>query len=188
MQTTKKPEPGSKVVTMEEEPLKEDMPTRLQHLKQRAKSDKRANKKYFQKLRKKPPRQLDATVAQLHDEVFEDTDCLRCANCCKSASPIFRDRDIERIASHLKMRPAEFVDQYLHLDDEGDYVLNETPCPFLGSDNYCSIYEYRPKACAEYPHTNHKGFHQILDLTLKNTTICPAAYEVVKRLREVLPA
>ena len=172
---------------MEDEPFKEDMPTRLQHLKQRAKGDRKANKKYFKKLRNRPPKQLDATVARLHDEVFEDTDCLHCANCCKSASPIFKDRDIERIARHFGMRPAAFVERYLHLDNEGDYVNNQVPCQFLGADNRCSIYEVRPKACREYPHTNHKNFHQVLDITLKNTTICPAALEVVRRLREELP-
>jgi len=84
------------------------------------------------------------------------------------------------------MRPAEFVEQYLHLDVEGDYVLTTAPCPFLGSDNYCSVYESRPRACREYPHTDRKNFHQILSLTLKNTEICPAAFEVVRRLEERL--
>ena len=89
------------------------------------------------------------------------------------------------IARHLGQRPADFVDQYLHLDEDGDYVLNEAPCAFLGEDNYCSIYEVRPRACREYPHTDRKNFHQILGLTLKNTAVCPAVFEVVKRLRGV---
>lgn len=153
-------------------------------LKQRAKDERKANKKFFRQLARRKPRQLDQTVAELHDAVFEEVDCLSCANCCKTTSPIFIDKDIDRIARHLGMRPAQFVSTYLHLDEEGDYVLNEAPCPFLGADNYCSIYDARPRACREYPHTNRKNFHQILDLTLKNTSVCPAAFEVVKRLRE----
>jgi uncharacterized protein len=172
---------------MEAADFKEDMPTRLKHLKQRAKSDRKTNKKYFKKLRRRSPKALDATVARLHDEVFEDTECLHCANCCKTASPIFHKRDIERIAKHLQMRPAAFVERYLRVDEEGDYIPNALPCPFLGDDNRCRIYEQRPKACREYPHTNHKNFHQVLDLTLKNTSVCPAALEVVRRLREALP-
>ena len=172
---------------MMEKRLSETMPQRLQHLRQRARDEKKENKKYFEKLAKRKPRELDATAAALHEEVFEHTDCLQCANCCKTASPIFRDKDIERIAGHFRMRPGEFVKKYLHIDEEGDYVLNQQPCPFLGSGNYCSIYDIRPKACREYPHTDRKNFHQILDLTLKNTMICPAAFEVVKRLREALP-
>ena len=172
---------------MMEKRLSETMPQRLQHLRQRARDEKKENKKYFEKLAKRKPRELDATAAALHEEVFEHTDCLQCANCCKTASPIFRDKDIERIAGHFRMRPGDFVEKHLHIDEEGDYVLNQQPCPFLGSGNYCSIYEIRPKACREYPHTDRKNFHQILDLTLKNTMICPAAFEVVKRLREALP-
>lgn len=172
---------------MTEERLPEDMQERLQHLRQRAKDEKKANRRYFKKLAQRKPKELDATVATLHGEVFEHTDCLQCANCCKTASPIFRDKDIERIAAHFRMRPGDFVEKYLHIDEDGDYVLNTQPCPFLGAGNHCSIYDIRPKACREYPHTDRKNFHQILDLSLKNTTVCPAAFEVVKRLREALP-
>lgn len=153
-------------------------------IKARARDERKANKKFFNRLARQKPKQLDQTVAQLHDEVFEEIDCLVCANCCKTTSPIFIDKDIDRIARHLGQRPADFVDQYLHLDEDGDYVLNEAPCAFLGEDNYCSIYEVRPRACREYPHTDRKNFHQILGLTLKNTAVCPAVFEVVKRLRE----
>ncbi len=148
---------------------------------------KKDTKKYFQKLRKKKPKHLDQVVSEIHDEVFEEVDCLSCANCCKTTSPVFLDKDIDRIARHMGMKPADFVERYLHIDEEQDYVLNEAPCPFLGPDNYCSIYEVRPKACREYPHTNRKRFVQVLNLTLKNTEICPAAFQVVEKLKEALP-
>ncbi|MEZ4986933.1 MAG: YkgJ family cysteine cluster protein [Saprospiraceae bacterium] len=135
-------------------------------------------------LSRKPPKDLDDTVAALHEEVFAHTDCLQCANCCKTTSPIFRDVDIERIAKHLNRRPADIVSDYLHIDEDGDYVLNTSPCVFLAQDNYCTIYEARPRACREYPHTDRKNFHQILGLTLKNTAVCPAAFRVVLLLRE----
>jgi Fe-S-cluster containining protein len=159
----------------------------LGNIKALAKEERKSTRKYFQRLGKRPPRELDSVVQDLHAETFEQFDCLECANCCKTTSPIFRDIDIDRIAQHLGVRPAQVVEEYLHLDEDGDYVLNIAPCPFLGADNYCSIYEARPRACREYPHTDRKNFHQILDLTLKNTSICPAAYRVVKRLKEELP-
>lgn len=165
----------------------EGTPTRLLHLRQRARDEKKANRKYFNKLAHRKPKELDAIVSGLHEEVFQEVDCLQCANCCKTTSPIFRDKDIERIAAFLRLRPGELAARYLHIDEDGDYVLNSSPCPFLGEGNYCSIYEARPRACREYPHTDRKHFHQILDLTLKNTMVCPAAFEVVKRLREALP-
>lgn len=144
--------------------------------------------KYFQRLRRKKPRKLDETVADLHEEVFAEVDCLTCANCCRTTSPVFTDQDIARIARKLRMKPTRFVESYLHLDDEQDYVLNEAPCPFLGPDYYCSIYADRPKACREYPHTNRKRFHQVLNLTLKNAEICPATHRIITRLKEALPS
>lgn len=160
------------------------MPFSPQEQKARALDSRKRLKKFFGRLKKRPARDLDQQVAVLHDEVFEEINCLDCANCCKTTSPIFRDKDIDRLASHLRIRPAAFVEQYLHLDNEGHYVLNSAPCPFLGPDNYCSVYESRPLACREYPHTDRKNFHQILGLTLKNTEICPAALEVVQRLEQ----
>ncbi|MNE52092.1 Flagellin N-methylase [compost metagenome] len=86
------------------------------------------------------------------------------------------------------MKPGDFVERYLRIDEDNDYVLQSVPCPFLGNDNYCSVYEDRPKACREYPHTDHSPMLQILDITLKNTAICPAVYEVVERMKKYFPA
>ncbi|PHI19278.1 zinc/iron-chelating domain-containing protein [Lewinellaceae bacterium SD302] len=157
----------------------------LQKELERAQNERKANKRFLGKLKRRPPKNLDATVAELHDEVFEAIDCLSCANCCRTTSPIVRDVDIDRLARHLRIRPAELVEKYMLLDTEGDYVMNSAPCPFLGADNYCSVYAARPKACREYPHTDRKNFHQILSLTFKNTLICPAALKVVERLRGI---
>ncbi|MBM3186118.1 MAG: YkgJ family cysteine cluster protein [Bacteroidetes bacterium] len=109
-------------------------------------------------------------------------DCLTCANCCKTTSPIFRDADIRRISKHLRMKEAQFISNYLKMDDESDYVLQKSPCHFLGTDNKCDIYEVRPLACREYPHTDRKNMHQILDLTVQNTLICPAVSRIVQKI------
>ncbi len=156
----------------------------LDSLKDKAKTLEQTNKKFFDKLKRSKPKNLDDTVHQLHDEAFEKIDCLTCANCCKTTSPIFYERDIDRISKRLRMRPSNFIQKYLHIDEDKDYVLNIAPCPFLDSENYCLIYEDRPLACREYPHTNRKRFHQLLDLTLKNTAICPAVFEIVEKLKK----
>jgi Fe-S-cluster containining protein len=83
------------------------------------------------------------------------------------------------------MKPGELIDKYLRVDEDKDYVVKSSPCPFLGADNYCSVYEDRPKACREYPHTDRKKMVQILDLTLKNTQVCPAVFEMVERLKKL---
>ncbi len=156
----------------------------LDKLKDKAKLAEQSNKKLFDKLKRTKPRNLDDVVHQLHDEAFEEIDCLKCANCCKTTSPIFYERDIDRAAKRLRIRPADFIQKYLHIDEDKDYVLNSAPCPFLDSENYCLIYEDRPTACREYPHTNRKRFHQILDLTLKNTFVCPAVFKIVDELKK----
>jgi len=154
-------------------------------LKQEAQNKSKENKAFLTRLRKKKPKDLDDQTHQLHHEVFEYTDCLTCANCCKSISPIIIDRDIDRMARHLKMKASAFIDQYLELDDDGDYVYRTSPCPFLMPDNYCMIYEVRPRACREYPHTDRKRFFQITNLTYRNTFVCPAVLDVVEKLKPI---
>lgn len=156
----------------------------LKDLPKKAKDKEKENKKFFAKLRKKPPRHLDVQMQELHAEEFAQTNCLECANCCKTTGPLFTKRDIERISKHFKLKPGVFIDTYLRVDEDNDHVLQGVPCTFLGEDNYCSIYDVRPKACREYPHTDRKDFHKISDLTIKNTAICPAAYNIVEKMKE----
>lgn len=158
----------------------------LENLKDEAKKAEPSTKKLFDTLKRKKPNHLDDVVHELHEEVFERTDCLKCANCCKTTSPIFYERDIDRISKRMRMRPSEFIEKYLHIDEDKDYVLNVAPCPFLDHENYCLVYEDRPTACREYPHTSRKRFFQILDLTLKNTYVCPAAFEIVEEMKKKL--
>lgn len=125
---------------------------------------------------------MDTIVHQLHDKISDQIDCLSCANCCKSLGPAIYDKDIERIGKALRMKPSDVVSAYLRMDEDGDYVFKSIPCPFLMPDNYCSIYENRPKACREYPHTDRKKFEQIYKLTVKNSETCPIAYQVLWEL------
>lgn len=136
----------------------------------------------YYKKNKRRLSKMDTIVHQLHEEVSEKIDCLSCANCCRSLGPAIYDRDIERMAKALRIKPSEVVSTYLRIDEDGDYVFKSMPCPFLLDDNYCSIYDSRPKACREYPHTDRKNFEQIYKLTVKNASTCPIAYEVLSGL------
>jgi hypothetical protein len=155
----------------------------LKDLPKKAKDKQKENKKFFAKLRKRPPKHLNLQMQELHTEEFAQTNCLDCANCCKTTGPLFTDRDIARISKYFKLKPGVFIDTYLRVDEDNDHVLQQVPCTFLGEDNYCSIYDVRPKACSEYPHTDRKDFHKISDLTIKNTSICPAAYNIVEKMK-----
>jgi Fe-S-cluster containining protein len=160
----------------------------LKELPDLAKEKLAESKKYFQKLKKRVPKNLDLVMQDLHNKEFEKTDCLTCGNCCKTTSPIFSEGDIQRISKHLKMKVLAFTEQYLDRDEDDFYVLKTAPCSFLdGTDNTCFIYEVRPRACKDYPHTNRRKFSQISDLTLKNTEICPAVYNIIEALKKKLP-
>ena len=161
------------------------MEQRLSKLNDLATAKLKSHKKLMTNLKRKP-KKMDELFRDMHDEVFEEVDCLTCANCCKTTSPIFIDKDIERLANRLRMKPSEFVSRKLRLDEQGDYVLQQSPCSFLNEDNTCSVYDDRPRACKEYPHTNRKHMYQISNLTIKNATICPAVFEMLERLQQAI--
>lgn len=121
-------------------------------------------------------------LPDLNEAAYEKINCLNCAACCKNYSPRFKTPDIKRIAKHLDMKEGVFIEKYLNLDEEGDYVVNTKPCPFLGDDNYCSIYDVRPSDCARFPYTDEDVILKRVPLTLKNSTFCPIVYFVLEEL------
>ena len=139
-------------------------------------------KKYKQLLQRADKNKVLKQLPQLHKEAFSNINCLNCAACCKNYSPRFKTPDIKRIAKHLKLKEGDFIEKYLVLDNEGDYVVNTKPCPFLGSDNYCSIYKERPSDCSRFPYTNEDVILKRPNLTLKNSTFCPIVYFVLEKL------
>ena len=156
-----------------------------EELLRKSKDNRKENSSFFRKLKKNKPKDLDQKMQALHEQVFDYVDCLQCANCCKTISPMITNKDVDRMAKFLKIKPAELAQKYLHIDEDGDYVFNDTPCPFLMPDNYCMVYEARPKACSGYPHTDRKKFYQLLDITEKNLFICPAVYQIIEKLKEI---
>ncbi len=152
-------------------------------LKQKASGEKRENKELFKKLRKMRPSDLDERIHALHHKYTEEIDCLECGNCCKSLSPAVKDTDISRLSKYLKIKPSDLTEQYFIIDEDGDYVFKTQPCPFLGEDNFCSVYDARPRACREYPHTDRVKIHQIMDITFQNISVCPIVYEIVREMK-----
>lgn len=144
----------------------------------------KAIKQTIATLKKMRKGDADKLIHGLHQEAFEKIDCLECANCCTTTGPLLTDKDINRIAKHLKLKPVQFINNYLKIDEDNDYVFNSMPCPFLGDDNYCNIYEDRPKACREYPHTDRVNQQGILSITRKNVTLCPAVAQIFVQIEE----
>ena len=144
----------------------------IEYYHQLALQKQKEHRKVLANLKKKPPKNLDKIAQQIHEEVFAEIDCTACANCCKTLGPDFKEADIIRIAKYFKMKLPAFEAEFLQVDEDGD--------------NLCSIYDVRPKACREFPHTDRKKIHQINHLTIKNTLTCPAAYLFVEKLKNKL--
>ncbi len=141
-------------------------------------------KTYKQWLQRADKNKVLKRLPGLHEEAFSKIDCLQCANCCKNFSPRFKTPDIKRISKHLKMRESDFIETYLKVDEEGDFVVKSTPCPFLGEKNFCTIYEQRPSDCHRFPYTDEDVFIKRQLLTLKNSSFCPITYFVLEKLIE----
>ncbi len=158
----------------------------INNLKNIALSHKAKFEKLSVKIRKLNSQKADKLFHDLHHKEFKKIDCLKCANCCKTLGPRLKDADIEKLSKHLKIKPSEFFSKYLKIDDDNDYVFQSMPCPFLAGDNFCLVYNSRPKACKEYPHTNQKNILGILNVCLKNTQICPIVFLIFKKLETEL--
>lgn len=150
-----------------------------------AQSHYKEHQELVKRLRKKKPVNLDDFVHELDGELFDDIDCLDCGNCCRSLGPRVTDKDISRLSRHLKLKDSEVVEHYLRVDEDGDYVFVKMPCPFLLDDNYCAVYEKRPKACRDYPHTHQSRFQKHLKISLLNTYTCPVVYYIFRKLSSV---
>ena len=148
----------------------------------KANSRKKQIRQLLDKLHKMNSKDVDEYFHLEHEAVFKEIDCLNCANCCKTTGPLFTQKDIERIARLLKLKPGKFIDQYLVVDEENDYILKSTPCLFLDASNHCSIYSIKPKACGEYPHTNRKNMKEISSLTYNNALVCPAVSKMLENI------
>lgn len=133
----------------------------------------------------KPPAKVDSVFQSLYHAVFAEVNCLECGNCCKSLGPKLNSADIQRISKILRIKPSVFEQKYLNLDEDNDFVFKVLPCAFLDEYNSCSIYTERPRACREYPHTDQRKMHQVLDITLKNISVCPPVFEIVERLKKI---
>ena len=150
------------------------------------KKSKDLQKQFKNFLAKADKNRVLKALPQLHEEAFEKVDCLQCAACCKNYSPRFKTPDVKRISRHLGMKESMFIETYLRVDEDGDFVANSSPCPFLGADNFCSVYDVRPSDCARFPYTDEDVIIKRQQLTLKNSTFCPITFYVLEKLTEKL--
>ncbi|TCJ12687.1 YkgJ family cysteine cluster protein [Flaviaesturariibacter flavus] len=150
-------------------------------------NNKEKQKKFGRFLERADQRKVLRQLPGLHEEAIAQNDCLQCAACCKNYSPRFKTPDVRRISKYLGLRESVFIDTYLNVDSDGDFVVKSSPCPFLGADNYCSIYDARPSDCARFPYTDEDVLLKRPRITLKNATFCPIVHQVLDKLSASLP-
>ncbi len=152
---------------------------------QKVRSAKKQVDQLYRKLEKAGKPAVNQLFHPRHEAVFKDINCLDCARCCRYTGPLFTPTDIKRLASHLGLSVSDFQSQYLRIDEDGDWVLQTLPCPFLGENNACAVYDIRPKACRAYPHTDHPDMRAILKITRKNADVCPAVARITLQLLQI---
>jgi len=119
-------------------------------------------------------------------EVWQEVNCLSCANCCKTMTPTLDKDDKKRIAAHLGMSVKDFKEKYLVYDEEdSDWRMQKQPCVFLDlTTNKCTIYAVRPADCAGFPHLTKTPLKSYLYIHKQNIEYCPATYRFVEKIME----
>ena len=157
----------------------------LRSFKQKVRYHKKGLRAFLTKLEKKPPRNLDHLALQVDKAVWRETNCLSCANCCKTMSPTYTPGDIKRISAHLGMTEKAFKEKWLYYDaKDGDWMNRQQPCQFLDlSTNMCTIYAVRPADCAGFPHLTKKKMTDYMHVHKQNIAYCPATYKMVEKMK-----
>ena len=161
-------------------------PVNLYSFRKKISLRKKIFSRYLRKIEKSPPRGLDKLTPQINAEIWQEVDCLSCANCCKTMSPTYTAKDIRRISRHLNMTPAMFKEKWLYYDKkDGDWMNKSQPCQFLDAGtNMCKIYEVRPDDCAGFPHLTKKKMIDYIHVHQQNISYCPATYKMVEKMME----
>lgn len=158
-------------------------PVNLRAFRKNVRKNKSILKRFLTKLEKKPVRGLDHIALETDVQLWKETDCLSCANCCKTMSPTYTKSDLKRISLHLQMSIDDFKKKWLYKDRNGDWLNKKQPCQFLNLvDNKCTIYDIRPKDCSGFPHHNKRRMVDYMHVFKQNIQYCPATYKMVEQM------
>jgi uncharacterized protein len=130
-----------------------------------------------------PAATVDSTVHKTTEAVWEQIDCVACANCCKTLAIVVDSQDIQRISARLRINPNEFKKRYCEVHADKTVTFKSSPCTFLAQDGRCTIYEDRPKACQDYPYLRDRGFAKRTITMVENCSCCPIVFNVWQLLK-----
>lgn len=160
--------------------------TNLRAFKKKSIQNQKTFRHFLTRIENNPPKDLDSMAEEIDKEVWAEIDCLGCSNCCRVMSPTYKFKDIQRIATHLKMSVNAFKEKWLYFDKkEKDWMNVSKPCQFLDrSTNMCNVYEVRPSDCAGFPHLTKKKMPDYMHVHRQNIEYCPATLKMVEKLKE----
>lgn len=132
----------------------------------------------------------DRVLRRIAESIEDQIDCLQCGNCCKVATAVLSERDVERLCRHLRVSRERFVADYTMQSEEEGLILRRTKqagCVFLDG-TACTIYEARPDTCQRFPHVV-RGAGSIASRMWQfadRATYCPIVYNSLEAFKEEL--
>ncbi|MEP6711780.1 MAG: YkgJ family cysteine cluster protein [Ferruginibacter sp.] len=159
------------------------LPVNFRSFRKKLSLYRKSFRRFINKTEKNPPKGIDRLTPIIEAEVWQEVDCLSCANCCKKMTPTFTPKDIKRISAHFNQTPEAFTKQWLKKDSNKDLVNTRQPCQFLNlQSNKCSIYAIRPEDCAGFPHLSKKKWSDYAHVHKQNIDYCPATFKMVEKM------
>jgi Fe-S-cluster containining protein len=128
-----------------------------------------------------PSELVDQTVHTLNKEISSKIDCTKCGHCCREIQPFMDANDIAQMAEGLKETSEKILAQ-TKPEDHNCVSFLKKPCPML-KDNKCTVYQFRPRDCQEYPHLDKPDFLAGSVGTIENYGTCPIVFNVYNRLK-----
>ena len=130
----------------------------------------------------------DRILRRIGEGIEDAIDCLECANCCRVATAKVTERDVERLAKYLHVKPARVMADYVVKSDEEGLILlrdKKTGCVFL-SGNECTVYDARPESCQKFPHVvrgNGSIVSRMWEL-IDRACYCPIVYNSLEAFKD----
>ena len=132
----------------------------------------------------------DRILRRIAEEVEEQIDCTQCANCCRVATAKVTERDLERLAKYLRIKPARVQADFTTASEEEGLVLRrdkKTGCVFLNG-NECTVYDARPESCQRFPHVvrGNGSLASRMWEFVDRACYCPIVYNSLEAFKEEL--
>jgi Fe-S-cluster containining protein len=130
---------------------------------------------------------VERKLKKIAQQVEENIDCKQCANCCRVATTEVVERDIERLAKFIGMKPIEVLRTYTEVSEDEGRILKRTDagCVFL-EGNLCTVYEGRPGTCQDFPHLV-RGAGSFVSRMWKmadRACFCPIVYNSLEEMKK----